>query len=79
MFTSDKGPIRALASLGGMGFVLAALTLLGWLLGSYLDKRFGTSPWLSLIGSLLGMAAGFFEVMTIVRRAEREDAGEERQ
>jgi F0F1-type ATP synthase assembly protein I len=78
MFTSDKGPIRALAGLGGMGFVLAALTILGWLLGRYLDEKLGTSPWLSLVGSLLGMAAGFFEVITIVRRAEREDAGEGR-
>jgi F0F1-type ATP synthase assembly protein I len=58
-----------------MGFVLAALTILGWLLGRYLDEKLGTSPWLSLVGSLLGMSAGFFEVIVLAKRAEREDTG----
>jgi ATP synthase protein I len=74
MFSGDQGPIRALAALGGLGFVLGALMVLGWLLGQYLDRRFGTGPWLSLVGSLVGMGAGFFEIYTVVTRAEREDA-----
>jgi len=77
MFDRDRGPIRALAGLGGLAFVLGVLTVSGWLLGQYLDRKLGTGPWLSLLGSLLGMAAGFFEVITIVKRAEREDAGGE--
>ncbi len=28
-------------------------------LGVWLDKRFGTSPWLTLAGALLGMTGGF--------------------
>ena len=31
----------------------------GILLGNYLDKRFGTSPWLLLLFTLLGLAAAF--------------------
>jgi ATP synthase protein I len=73
MFSGDQGPIRALAAMGSLGFVLGLLTLLGWYLGQYLDRRFGTGPWLGLVGSLLGMGAGFFEVFTIVLRAQRDD------
>ena len=74
MFSGERGPFRALVALGGLGFVLGALMVLGWLLGQYLDRRLGTGPWLGLVGSIVGMGAGFFEVYTIVTRAEREDA-----
>ncbi len=55
---------------------MGVLAFLGWLLGQYLDRRWGTSPWLSLVGSLLGVAAGLFEVITIARRAERQGPGD---
>lgn len=77
MSTSEKGPIRALAGLGGIGFMLAAMAIVGWMVGRYLDGLLGTSPWLSLVGSLLGMAAGFFEVIVLARRAEKENSGGE--
>lgn len=73
MFGSDKGPIRAVVSLGGLGLTLGIFTALGTLLGYYLDERWNTTPWLTLTGILLGMAAGFFEVITMVRRVERQD------
>ena len=28
-------------------------------LGVWLDKRFGTSPWLTLLGAVIGMTGGF--------------------
>ncbi len=74
MLSGEGGPIRALATLGGLAFVMAVLAVLGWLLGDYLDRRLDTGPWLSVAGSLLGVGAGLFEVITIARRSEREDS-----
>ena len=55
------GPMRAVGLVSGLGFMLAAMTVLGAWLGHYLDGRWGTTPWLTLTGTLGGMGAGFFE------------------
>lgn len=48
---------------------IVGLTLLGY----WLDGRFGTSPWLVVAGSLLGIVAGFVSFFrTIFRLAEQE-------
>jgi F0F1-type ATP synthase assembly protein I len=47
---------------------MAVMTLAGALIGQYLDRRLGTVPWLTLAGTMAGMAAGFAEVLRIVRR-----------
>ncbi len=36
---------------------MAAAVLMGVLLGRYLDRLFGTAPWLGLVFSLLGAGA----------------------
>jgi len=74
MSSGEQGPLRALGALGGLAFVLGALAVLGWLLGAYLDRRLGTTPWLSIVGTLAGTAAGFFELVTVLRRSERRDS-----
>ncbi|MDB4897130.1 MAG: hypothetical protein JWN15_3392 [Firmicutes bacterium] len=38
--------------------LLAAVGVFGWL-GWWLDRRFGTNPWLLLGGIFLGLAVGF--------------------
>ena len=63
-----RGPMRAVGLAGGLGFVLAAMTVLGALTGHYLDGRWGTGPWLTLVGTLAGMAAGFLEVVSLLRQ-----------
>lgn len=68
-----RGPMRAVGLVGGLGFVLAATTALGAWGGRYLDDRWGTGPWLMLVGTLLGMGAGFFEVFSTMRRVGGED------
>ena len=40
----------------------------GYLLGSYLDRKLGTSPWLVMVGVLLGTAAGFVGLFRTVSR-----------
>jgi ATP synthase protein I len=63
-----EGPIRAIGFVGGLGFMLAFSALLGAVVGHYLDQRWGTGPWLTLVGTLLGTAAGFYEIVSAVGR-----------
>lgn len=50
-------PYRSLANFTQVGFTMAAAILVSVLLGNWLDDRLGTSPWLVLIFSLLGVLA----------------------
>lgn len=45
-----------------IGLELAGAVLLGLWLGYWLDGRLETRPWLTLAGSLLGLAGGFYRV-----------------
>jgi len=52
-----------------LAFVLPTATVVGWVLGALLDKWFHTT-FLYLVGLLLGIAAGFVE---LVRTAMKSD------
>jgi ATP synthase protein I len=73
MFTSDPGAMRTLSRLTGLGLMLGGYVALGALAGYYLDRWLKTEPWGLIIGMLLGIAAGFFELITLALRAEREE------
>lgn len=69
---------RELGGLGTVGLEIALSIVLPLLLGSWLDKRWGTGPWLAITGFGLGLATA---VRTIVRAmsamkkvAEKEEA-----
>jgi ATP synthase protein I len=47
---------------------LAVCAIPGWLL----DKKLGTGPWLTLLGALLGIALGLFQ---LIRTATRRQNG----
>jgi len=67
-----RGPMRTVGMVGGLAFALGAMAVLGALLGNYLDRRWGTGPWLALVGTLSGTAAGFYEVVLVIRRVGEE-------
>lgn len=69
---SRPGPLRTIGIVGGLGFVLGLSALLGALAGHYLDQRWGTGPWLTLVGTLVGTAAGFYEVVRALQQLMRE-------
>ena len=59
----DKGEMfRKIAWASTIGTTLAASTVVGLVLGIYLDKRFDTRPYLTLAFLLLGIAAGFVNI-----------------
>ena len=59
--------LRALGTLGGLGFTFAIPTVLGAILGKYLDGLFHTTPGLTLFGLLLGLIAGIMGVIGLLR------------
>jgi len=50
-----------------LALVLPCATFVGWLLGTALDRWLHTS-WISVVGLLLGSAAGLIEVIRTVQR-----------
>ena len=55
-----------------------AMPIAGLLIGSFLDKKFNTGPWLLLVFFILGMVEAVREMMKIGKRAERAMEDEKR-
>ena len=64
----------SLAGYAGAGLQFALAILLFVYLGQWLDRRFGTEPWLLLIGVFVGAGGGFYSIyrklMADLRREE---------
>jgi len=58
----DSGPIAA-ASYGLIGAVILFI-----LLGYFLDTWLGTAPWLMIVGLLIGLGSGFYEISKVIWR-----------
>jgi F0F1-type ATP synthase assembly protein I len=54
------------APLLGLGTTLAVTVLAGLGLGYWADQRFGTKPWLLLLGACLGIAAALVHFFSTV-------------
>ena len=72
----DKKPetgARPLAVALSAGTELAVSVLAGFLAGQWLDRKFGTGPWLTLVGALGGIAFGLYQLVrvSIVRQDRR--------
>jgi len=62
------GWARGAGAFTGIGLMLAISTGLGTWLGMWLDERWHSSPWLTLVGLFMGMGAGFVEMMRLIKR-----------
>ncbi len=74
----DSGPekksvILQLAKYSQLAFVLPAATVAGWLIGAGLDHWLHTT-WLYLAGLLLGIVAGFVEMIRTVTSSGSSDS-----
>jgi ATP synthase protein I len=64
--------------LSGVGLTLVISTVLGLWGGYVLDRWLGSSPWLTLVGLLLGVASGFVNLFRAAGIFDREGRQEER-
>jgi len=66
-FTEYLGISASAMRLGSLGLTLAFSTLIGFWLGWFLDKLLKTTPALTILMLLLGIAAGFVNVWRVAR------------
>lgn len=55
----ERNPMKAALGVMSIGIEMAVAVGVGWAIGSWLDSRFGTSPWLMYLFLALGIAAAF--------------------
>ena len=59
--------------LSSLGLVVALSVAIGAVGGWWLDDHFGTDPWFTAGGVILGSVAGFYELFRETRRPPRQD------
>jgi len=64
----DDSALRSAAMLVAIPTLLIVSPLVGFFLGDLGDRKFHTSPWLSILGLVLGFVAAGREVWLIYRR-----------
>ncbi|MCL2034392.1 MAG: AtpZ/AtpI family protein [Oscillospiraceae bacterium] len=60
--------LTALSNISQIGILIVSCVIIGVMAGRFLDNLFGTSPWLLLFFSLLGMAAAFKSIFDYFNR-----------
>lgn len=70
--SGGKKQLKVFAQLGSIGIELALSTVLGILGGRWLDQKFDTEPFLTVLGLLIGITAGFRSLIRIARKVRRE-------
>jgi ATP synthase protein I len=69
----EPSPWRSLAMLASVGITFVVATAGATIGGYFLDRWLGSTPWLTLIGLAVGVAAGFRGFFRAVRNAERRE------
>jgi ATP synthase protein I len=57
-----------------MGLHLVSGVVVGLAMGYYLDKYFGTRPWLMLVFLVFGIIAGYRNMFREMKRIQRKEA-----
>lgn len=67
-----KSVILQLANYSQLAFIFPAATVVGWLIGAGLDHWLHTT-WLYLVGLILGIVAGFVELIRLVTSSDSKN------
>jgi ATP synthase protein I len=71
--------LRGIGTYGTVGLDFAVAVTIGLLGGWWLDKKVGWTPWLTVVGLLLGVAAGFNVLFKAARKLREETERDERE
>jgi ATP synthase protein I len=63
--------IREMAFYSSLGFSVSLSIFIGLGVGVYLDRRFETSPWLTLVFLGFGIAAGFRNIGLAIKKSRK--------
>jgi ATP synthase protein I len=72
MASGPKPAWKSVGELASIGMAMVLATVIGLGAGYLADRWLGTSPWLTMIGLGLGIAAGFVTLFRSVKAAERD-------
>jgi len=64
--------LHALSFMSQVGITMASCVIIGVFLGKFLDNLCGTTPWLLLVFSLLGVAASFKALFDLANKASKK-------
>jgi F0F1-type ATP synthase assembly protein I len=56
----------------GIGLEVAVGVSLGFLIGWWLDSRFGWEPWGTVVGAMLGLAGGLYLLLKEAMRMSKD-------
>ncbi|MBI3752983.1 MAG: AtpZ/AtpI family protein [Deltaproteobacteria bacterium] len=68
MEENNNGLFKKLVWLSSLGISMVAATFVGLYIGVYLDDKFSTKPWLTILFLIIGIIAGFRNIYTLVKR-----------
>ena len=57
-----------------LGMEFAVAEILGAAFGFWLDKKWGTTPWMLLVGVVCGFALGFYMIWRAAKEMEKQTA-----
>jgi len=70
MKNDTKGMIGQLAKLSIIGIEMVVSTFIGLAIGIYLDNKFETAPWLTIVFLIIGIIAGFRNIFREIKKLE---------
>jgi ATP synthase protein I len=71
MKKETRRTFRELAYYSSLGLSVSLSIFIGLAIGVYLDRKFDTSPWLTLIFLVFGIAAGFRNIALVIKRTRK--------
>lgn len=71
--SNQNNPFHAMTLTGGIVSQLSGSTLVGIFAGKWVDKQLTTSPLFLIIGLLMGLTAGTYGTVYLVRKFIGED------
>lgn len=64
---------RIAGTTGAVGIEIAVAIVIGYFGGSYLDRKLGTTPWISYLGLVAGVGAAIKALVRVVRSYRRNN------
>lgn len=64
----NSSPLRAIALVGTIGAEMAVSVIAGYWIGAKLDQWLQTTPWLMLVGVMVGLAVGIYGITLLIKQ-----------
>ena len=74
MDPDSKKMLAAASKYSSLGIFFGLAIVLGYFGGRWLDGKWNTTPWLSMVGLFIGIAAGFRELYRMAKSGMKDEA-----